>query len=405
LERYLGEFKQHATNLERERDELMRHVQGCYFDELKQHAANLERQRDDLINEIGRISAENTVLEDSLGRIGNKIALFQRLVTSSREQLQVELATALFATEIIWAELSRRVELLENCLLTILGSRSWRITRPLRNSVKLGASLKQKLATNHVSARCSVVVLCQNQWRELARCLQALRKQIEPLGEIVIADCGSTDAVTSEVLDWYHVTGTPVLRNKGRELNRFCESLLLHTHAPLVFVVDANQLVDGSYIQKATQIFDSKPDIQFVNCGLLNAETNVEWIAKSPDRTAVLSASCLPFPIVRRAVFERLASHLGAEVKKGREFNLHLIDAGAKGWIIAECLVHELPAIKSLADFDNGVRPRADAMRAIFEKHVQMVDEYLSEMALEYQDRAVPSSAEFHEIGKHPPAG
>jgi len=131
----------------------------------------------------------------------------------------------------------------------------------------------------------AVVIPCYDLGRTLDEAVQSVLEQTRPASEIVIVDDGSTDTYTRQVLARLsrHLRVVSTLnrgparaRNLGVDLTR----------TPLVVLLDADDVLDPTYLEKAGDLLGSRPDLGFVSCAL-QAFGNASYTWTPPPATVV----------------------------------------------------------------------------------------------------------------------
>lgn len=107
--------------------------------------------------------------------------------------------------------------------------------------------------------RIAVIIPCFNDGVFVPRAVASIREQ-EPV-EIVVVDDGSSDHVTIEVLDQLTSEGVSVVRHDvNRGISAARTTGRLHTHAPYVFTLDADDLVMPGVLRVMADRLDTHPD-------------------------------------------------------------------------------------------------------------------------------------------------
>ena len=104
-------------------------------------------------------------------------------------------------------------------------------------------------------------------WPNSRRALASVREQTLPAAEIVVVDDGSRDPYTRSVLadpvnghrSQAHHTGPAAARNAG----------IARTQSELLLLLDGDDLLASTYLEKAASLLRSRADLAFVSCGLV----------------------------------------------------------------------------------------------------------------------------------------
>jgi cellulose synthase/poly-beta-1,6-N-acetylglucosamine synthase-like glycosyltransferase len=240
---------------------------------------------------------------------------------------------------------ARLNEVLEGALGLVLGSRSWRLTRPLRRGFSHWKLLGRRFAKEQTSPRISVVLTCCDQGRQLGVCLESVKRQLGPGDEIVIVDDGSTDPLTVQLLDhWDRETNVEVIRTDGVGLVKARDIGLRRSQGSVLFVLGAEQAVEATYLKRALGVLESDSGIAFVIGGLYDEKSGFVWIPQSASLADFAGCHRVPFPVVRREELEQAG---GYDVSFERpeqsdwELVLRLSAGGRRGALIREARVWE----------------------------------------------------------------
>jgi glycosyltransferase involved in cell wall biosynthesis len=297
----------------------------------------------------------------------------------------------------LWSSLdggeARRVKVLEGALRLVLGSRSWRLTRPLRRGFSQWKLLGRRFAKVKTSPRISVVLTCRDQGRQLPICLDSVKHQLGPRDEIVIVDDGSTDPLTVQLLDhWDRESNVEVIRTDGVGLVKAREIGLRRSQGSVLFVLGAEQAVDATYLEKALGVLEADSGIAFVTCGLYDEKTGFVWIPASASLADLAGCHRVPFPVVRRQQLEQAGGYDASFERPEQsdwELVLRLSGGGRRAALIQEALV---------TYSSNGVRDTEmfPVVKAVWEKQSPVFQSYWREavLGLENQRRRLQAHAE-----------
>jgi glycosyltransferase involved in cell wall biosynthesis len=289
----------------------------------------------------------------------------------------------------------RRVEVLEGALGLVLGSRSWRLTRPLRRGFSHWKLLGRRFAKEQTSPRISVVLTCCDQGRQLGVCLESVKRQLGPGDEIVIVDDGSTDPLTVQLLDhWDRETNVEVIRTDGVGLVKARDIGLRRSQGSVLFVLGAEQAVEATYLKRALGVLESDSGIAFVIGGLYDEKSGFVWIPQSASLADFAGCHRVPFPVVRREELEQAG---GYDVSFERpeqsdwELVLRLSAGGRRGALIREARVS---CYSSDGDRDREMFP---VVKAVWEKQRPVFQSHWREavLGLENQRRRLQAHVEY----------
>jgi glycosyltransferase involved in cell wall biosynthesis len=190
--------------------------------------------------------------------------------------------------------------------------------------------------------RVAVVVTCFDLGEFLPETLASLRSQTVPDWELVVVDDGSTDFATLELLDRLRDDGVRVLRTANRGLSAARNLGIASTSAPVLCMVDADDLLAPELFEKSLAVLDARPEVAFVSHWLeaFGAE-QWEWRPASCDLAAMVLANQVNgAALVRRAAVEAVGG-FDESMRDGCEdwdLWLTLLERGCHGEILPEIL-------------------------------------------------------------------
>ena len=189
----------------------------------------------------------------------------------------------------------------------------------------------------------SVIVPCYNHGEYLKDAVASVAESTLSNVELVIVDDGSTDSATLEVLTELEASGYRILRQRNAGLSAARNAGVRATHGPFICCLDSDDVVDTTYLEKASWLLDRHPEIGFVTSFLENFDLNTfQW---RPGRIHDLSAwwaeNQAPYASVfRRSAWETVGGY--DESLKGYEdwdFWLGALEQGFRPYQIPEPLI------------------------------------------------------------------
>src|SRR5262249_5790304 len=131
---------------------------------------------------------------------------------------------------------------------------------------------------------------CYNLGRTLEEALQSVRTQTLPAAELLIVDDGSDDLYTQQVLARLTRSGLHVLHTPNRGVSAARNLGIKSTSAPYIVVLDADDALDSTYLEKAVARLQTYPTLAFVSCGMrcFGAAEEV-WTPPQPELVESLS--------------------------------------------------------------------------------------------------------------------
>jgi peptidoglycan/xylan/chitin deacetylase (PgdA/CDA1 family)/glycosyltransferase involved in cell wall biosynthesis/SAM-dependent methyltransferase len=130
----------------------------------------------------------------------------------------------------------------------------------------------------------AVVVTCYNLGRFVEEAVLSVVRQTLPPAELLIVDDGSTDGHTQQALARLEKGGHRVVRTPNAGVSTARNLGIRETAAPYLVLLDADDLLDGTYLEKASARLEEHPELAFVSSGMrcFGAADEV-WIPPRPD--------------------------------------------------------------------------------------------------------------------------
>jgi peptidoglycan/xylan/chitin deacetylase (PgdA/CDA1 family) len=114
----------------------------------------------------------------------------------------------------------------------------------------------------------AVIIPCFNAGRTIGESVASVRSQLEPVAECIIVDDGSDDPFTRRVLADLRRSGWYVLRTENRGVAAARNLGFTLTSSPYIVFLDADDVMEESYVQKLAAVLDRSPEIDFVTTGI-----------------------------------------------------------------------------------------------------------------------------------------
>lgn len=179
--------------------------------------------------------------------------------------------------------------------------------------------------------RVAVIVPCHNDGGLAEKAIASIREE-EPV-EVVVVDDGSTDPESEERLKSLRQSGVRVLRRENGGLGAARNTGLQATVAPLVYPLDADDLLEAGALGAMADTLDIHPDAQFT-WGDYALFGDYDGRYRSPDRFLPWTLTYVnPYPVssmFRRGALERLGGWEGWAYEDW-DLWLKLVGSGASG--------------------------------------------------------------------------
>ncbi len=232
----------------------------------------------------------------------------------------------------------------------------------------------------------AVIIPCYNHGRTVRQALDSVLAQTRPAAEIVILDDGSTDLYTRQVLSSLDIPGTRILRtaNKGAAAARNHGIRL--ASAPYIVTLDADDMLEPSYLEKTGAMLDADPDLGFVSTAIQTFE-GASYVWTPPEcnlLTALTRGSAHVTSMFRRRLWESVGGFDETfPTAEDLDFWISAMEAGFQGTVIDQPLLRCRVRIDSKHRRNVSQGGYLTAMEAILRKHSQTLEKLGTELLLE----------------------
>jgi glycosyltransferase involved in cell wall biosynthesis/peptidoglycan/xylan/chitin deacetylase (PgdA/CDA1 family)/SAM-dependent methyltransferase len=286
----------------------------------------------------------------------------------------------------------RRAAITRETLDRVLESRSWKLSRPIRETTRRLKLWKRKREAP--APRISVVLTCRDQGKDLPDAFRSLSLQLSRADEVVIVDNGSKDPLTLQVLDGYRSAGIPVIRTDPVSDAAARERGLRFARAPYLFAMGSDQTLEADCLPRAMEILDGDHSLDFVCPGFREADgTGFTYFPESAELPAVLGCNRFSFPVVRRTALAAVGGYdaaLPTEDHADWDVVIRLAARGSRGTVLPLPLVNSHTRRRG-----SSTEERAKVVRGVFEKHRSLFGRHFRDavLGLENQRRALQALA------------
>jgi glycosyltransferase involved in cell wall biosynthesis len=229
--------------------------------------------------------------------------------------------------------------------------------------------------------RISVLLPCFNDGAWLDDALDSVRGQTFQDYEVIVVDDGSTDEATALKLQSIETQGARVLRTANRGLPAARNHAAAHARGELFCALDADDRLAPSWLEKATGVLDSRPDVAFVSHWLETfGDEHWTWRPERCDLPALLARNTVNgAALVRRSAFEAVGGY-EESMRHGCEdwdLWLRLVEAGYKGSIIPEVLFYYRRREQSMSRVMTGSNAYRGPLQALLTRHDRAYRDHL----------------------------
>ncbi len=193
------------------------------------------------------------------------------------------------------------------------------------------------------SSGIAVVIPCYELGRTLEEAVESARHQTLPPEDVIVVDDGSRVPFTRNAIARLGEQGVKVIRTEHRGPAHARNVGVDSTATPLVVLLDADDLFEPTYLERAAGLLAESPDVSFVCCALQAfGRASYRWkpppydIAESIGRGACGHIST----VFRREVWDAVGG-FDAAFPRGEDidFWLRALELGFRGAILDEALV------------------------------------------------------------------
>lgn len=221
-----------------------------------------------------------------------------------------------------------------------------------------------------------VVVPCYNDGRFILEAIQSLGQERSQGAGVIIVNDGSTDPDTLAVFDELRAKGFRIIDTPNQGLSAARNTGWRASTAAYVLFLDADNMIDPTYPERAQELFDADPDLAVVfsdraEFGLRNGVVQQHLPSISEELLGNRIDACA---VVRRSVLEKVGGYDEAmrDGYEDWEFWLRLFGDGEKFHRIPETLFRYRVREGSLLGrtLDPAIRQRI--LQYIVEKHLDL---------------------------------
>ena len=232
----------------------------------------------------------------------------------------------------------------------------------------------------------AVVVTCYNLGRTLGESLDSVQAQTREAAEIVIVDDGSTDAYTLEVLAHLNRARTRIFRTVNRGLAAARNVGIRLTTAPYIVPLDADDILDPTYFEKAAARLDAESNLDFVSCALQAFEgASYVWTPPPIDFIQFITRGTVhASTMFRRELWEKVRGFDETfRTYELMDFWVSALELGFRGEILNEPLLKY--RVRAESQYQKAIRPEAyhARMQMLFEKHRRSMESCWSDVLVE----------------------
>jgi peptidoglycan/xylan/chitin deacetylase (PgdA/CDA1 family)/glycosyltransferase involved in cell wall biosynthesis/SAM-dependent methyltransferase len=232
--------------------------------------------------------------------------------------------------------------------------------------------------------RIAVVVTCHDLGRTLVEALDSVTRQTRPASEVVVADDGSSDVYTQQVLAGLERTGTRVIQTGGRGASAARNAGARLTSAEYLVWLDADDVLEPGYFTAAATRLDNEDAIDFVSCAMRAfGAADYVWSPSATTFVEAISTGAVPHAstMIRRRVWEA-AGEFDESLRSFEllDFWATVFDRGGRGVVLEEPLLKY--RVRAGSGYRRSIQPDTyrERLRHFYEKHRASVERHWPEL-------------------------
>ncbi len=229
----------------------------------------------------------------------------------------------------------------------------------------------------------AVIVTCFNLGRTLAEALRSVDAQTLRPTELVVVDDGSDDIYTRQVLAAEAEQGRKILRSNNRGVSAARNLGISVTASPLLVMLDVDDVLDPTYLEKAVRLLAEDSSLSFVSCGMESfGQLDGVWYPPEPSLVNCLNGKVVhSSSVFRRNVWETVGGFdEGFRAHEEVEFWAAVVSAGFLGVVLQEPLLKYRVRPGSLYQWATASRTHEDLMSRVYAKHHAAIDPIVPEL-------------------------
>ena len=228
----------------------------------------------------------------------------------------------------------------------------------------------------------AVVITCFNLGRTVREAVESAGAQTRQPGELIVVDDGSSDLHTRQALADLERGGICVIRTANHGVAATRNLGVRLTSSPYIVLLDADDLLEPTYLERLAGLLDERPDLDFVSCGLQAFGcATYRW---APPPCTIVDTLARGGPHVSSMFRRRLWDAVGGYEQLGGyevlDFWLSALEAGCRGEPIDEPLLRY--RVREGSRYHRAIGRYVDTMAAIYARHRASVERFGPELLL-----------------------
>lgn len=251
----------------------------------------------------------------------------------------------------------------------------------------------------------SVIMPVYNDAEYLWEAIESVKKQTYTDWEIIIVDDGSDKKTTIDIIDNIHDEKIKIIRTKNNGPSAARNTGIKEAHGKYILPLDADDLIDATYIEKAVDIMENDGDIGIVYCKAeLFGERTGFWELPEYNIGSILIGNMIFVTSLFKKSDWECVGGFDEKLRDGiedYEFWLSLIELNIKVYRIPEVLFHYRIKEKSRnTDFSKKEEQIISTHRYIVQKHLKLYQDNIEDIIIEVKKKESKTNNRIEKIKK-----
>ena len=239
----------------------------------------------------------------------------------------------------------------------------------------------------------SVIMPCYNLGRYLDEAVDSVFDQTFQDFEIIIVNDGSSDSLTNELLKEYNRPKVRVIAAEHKGVMHARNLAIEHARGECICALDADDVLERTYFEKAVKLLDEDDSVAFVSCWL-KTFGDEEWIWQQDrcDLVALLGECTVATPsLVRKSALMVVGGYDASMPEQGYEdwdLWISLVEKGFSGKIIPEVLFFYRRRADSVSRACEKPETHLLLLRYMIEKHQKSYRQHLVNLLIRKENES-----------------
>lgn len=237
-------------------------------------------------------------------------------------------------------------------------------------------------------AKVSVIIPCYNHGQYLDEAVDSILNQTFQDVEIFVVDDGSTDELTIRILAQYQKPKTTVIRLPHGGVAIARNTGIAAANGEYILMLDADDYFERTFLEKAIQVLETRPEIGAVSCGLQRFGANTRKVMPTGGgiEQFVLGINACGNALYRKICLEQAGGY-DSTLQGDEDWDL-FINITKRGWQVA--VIPEYLFYYRQHPTSRRIRARAwkpAIIRRLIQNHREVFQTYVEEVVLEREQR------------------